>query len=226
MSPHSHRDCRWDGSESAFGGLGFSFRGSQGASGGSKGALALRRIPKPWDTLLRGSLSLHPSGLGGQHPPPVTPKSGTPQDPRCSPKSAAPPPQGPKRATGRAGMGTVTYLVQVPRQKEPPRAGRAPPSRQWGSPMGFRDLGFRGVPVSAAQGHGLAVSPRSGSSGSVAEGRKPSQCCGVEEGDGVAPSCPAGEETGFWAPHRPSGAWEPRGSGAPTLRDKDLVEPS
>lgn len=41
-------------------------------------------------------------------------------------------------------MGTVTYLAQVPRQKEPSRAARAPPSCQQGSPMEFRGLGFRG----------------------------------------------------------------------------------
>lgn len=113
-------------------------------------------------------------------------------------------------------MGTGTYLVQVPRQKEPPGAGRAPPSRQRGSPMGFGELGFGGIPLSAARGHGPAVSPRSGGSGAVAEGRKPTQCRGVEEGDGVAPSCPGREETGFWGPQRPSVAREPRGSGAPT----------
>lgn len=205
MSPHSHRDCRWDGSESAFGGLGFSYRGSQGASGGSKGALALRRIPKPWDTLLRGSLSLHPSGLGGQHPPPVTPKSGTPQDPRCSPKSAAPPPRGPKRAAGRAGMGTMTYLVQVPRQKEPPRAGRAPPSRQWGSPMGFRDLGFGGslsqqlrdmawpCPLALAA---LGVWRRAGSRLSAAEWRRVM---------GWLHPAPPGRKRGFGHPTDPLG---------------------
>lgn len=107
-----------------------------------------------------------------------------------------------------------------------PRAGataeRATKSRQSspipsaGQPHGFQGSGIRGVPLSAAWGHGLAVSPRPGSSGSVAEGRKPTQCCRVEEGDGEAPSCPSGEETGFGGPQRPSGAREPRGSGAPT----------
>lgn len=38
----------------------------------------------------------------------------------------------------------MTYLVHVLQRKEPPRAGRAPPSYQLGSPMEFRDLGFRG----------------------------------------------------------------------------------
>lgn len=125
---------------------------------------------------------------------------------------------------GRDGDGDVPRAGATAERATKSR--QSPPIPSVGQPHGIQGSGIRGVPVSAAQGHGLAVSPRSGSSGSVAEGRKPSQCCGVEEGDGVAPSCPAGEETGFWAPHRPSGAREPRGSGAPTLRDKDLVEPS
>lgn len=94
----------------------------------------------PWDGEGCGGAS----SLSAQ-PPPAThtdPPSLAPVGPG---EVAEPSPRGPgtPRGAGRKRMRVSTYLVRAPRPREPPRAGRAPPSRSAavGQPHGSRGSG-------------------------------------------------------------------------------------
>lgn len=151
------------------------------------------------------------SSLGAE-PPPVTSVCGhrhllPQQDPARggdrypAPKSAEPSPRDPgtQRGMGRERVRTLPYLVRVPRRREPPGAGRPPPSCSAvvGQPHDGWGAGALVVPsCSAARGHGLDTAPRPACRSRAlrsrleVEGcRKPAQRRGAEERDEVAPSC-------------------------------------